>query len=523
MAYKEIFLARLKADRVNLALAVVGFAPLLTIYFYLLWNRPTYQFFPLALGGTVLLAWRTINEIDFVPVYTKGKLTQFLAITTLIIFIAACVLWSPWLAYNALMMGLISLLWKTGGKPLLKAFTPVVVMLIAIMSPPLHWDEKFTFFLRSVAMDVCCKLLDSLNIYFARGGNTVQLPNQTLFVEEACSGINSFILCNVLCLFWFFWQKRPVRWLFLAIPATSLFVILGNIVRITAGATASYYWHFDLLNGWRHETFGLILLLVYCGLILSLDQLFLFCARGVQVIANRPPITLATKSQTTAPPVQTDVIGKSKTKLNLLIILIATGGIISATYQTYWSYRHIGFTQLINFKLNKELSLTTPDNLDGWKRSTAKTGDLKFIETAGVHSTVWQFERNGTIATLAVDYPLNGFHNVAVCYNGNGWNTTSQSELIDQTTRQNLHLIKLLLEQTLLHAVVYHSVIDKNGNYLSASMLSERVNNEAGFRIQLFSQSYAPLDANTDQEVQHFFLQARNLLVQQIVDQLRKK
>jgi len=84
-------------------------------------------------------------------------------------------------------------------------------------------------------------------------------------------------------------------------------------------------------------------------------------------------------------------------------------------------------------------------------------------------------------------------------------------------------LIKLLLEQTLLHAVVYHSVIDKNGNYLSASMLSERVNNEAGFRIQLFSQSYAPLDANTDQEVQHFFLQARDLLVQQIVDQLRKK
>jgi len=522
MAYKEIFLARLKADRVNLALAVVGFAPLLTIYFYLLWNRPTYQFFPLALGGTVLLAWRTINEIDFVPVYTKGKLTQFLAITTLIIFIAACVLWSPWLAYNALMMGLIALLWKTGGKPLLKAFTPVVVMLIAIMSPPLHWDEKFTLFLRSVAMDVCCKLLDSLNIYFARGGNTVQLPNQTLFVEEACSGINSFILCNVLCLFWFFWQKRPVRWLFLAIPATSLFVILGNIVRITAGATASYYWHFDLLNGWRHETFGLLLLLTYCGLILSLDQLILFMNQEIQIKSSRQQVIQTTKPQLNEDYGAADLIQASNFNIRAISLILVVCGVASAANRVYWDVKHQGFTQLINFKLSKELNLATPDELDGWKRANTKTGSMKLIETLGVHSTVWQFERNGTTVNLAVDYPLNGFHNVAVCYSGNGWYATSQTELYDQASQQDLHAIKLVLEQNILHAEVYHSVIDKHGNYLSSSMLSERVTTEAGFRIQVFSQSYSPLDANADKEIQHFFLQARKLIIPQIIEQLSK-
>ena len=522
MPYKEILLARIKADRVNLALALAGLAPLLSIYFYLLWNRPTYQFFPLAMFGTILLAWRAINEIDFIPVSPKGKLTQVLAVTTLIIFISACALWSPWLAYNALVLGLISLIWKTGGKPLLKAFLPVVVMLVAITSPPLHWDEKFTLFLRSVAMDVCCKLLDSLNIYFARGGNTVQLPNQTLFVEEACSGINSFILCNVLCLFWFFWQKRPVRWLFLAIPATSLFVILGNIFRITAGATASYYWKFDLLNGWRHETFGLVLLLTYCGLILSLDQLIVFFSQGVRSGSSRQ-ITLEPQRPKLIPKNETDGFLKaSPSSIRLVSLILVICGIASAANHIYWSVKHQGFTQLIDFKLSKELNLVTPDELDGWKRFTTKTGNLKFIETVGVHSTVWQFERNGTTVNLAVDYPLNGFHNVAVCYSGYGWNPTSETELYDAASQQDTHAIKLVLSQNILHAEVYHSVINKHGNYLSSSMLSERVTAEAGFRIQVFSQSYSPFDANTDKEIQHFFLQARNLIIPQIVEQLSK-
>jgi len=100
------------------------------------------------------------------------------------------------------------------------------------------------------AVNTSSALLDWLRVTHVLEGNTLLLPGKTLLVEEACSGINSFILCNAFCLFWILWQRRTLGWLWLAMPATSLFVVLGNVIRITAGTAAYYYWQVNLLSGW---------------------------------------------------------------------------------------------------------------------------------------------------------------------------------------------------------------------------------------------------------------------------------
>jgi len=69
---------------------------------------------------------------------------------------------------------------------------------------------------------------------------------------------------------------------------------------------------------------------------------------------------------------------------------------------------------------------------------------------------------------VAVDYPLDGFHNVKFCYTLNGWRVLAEAKLALPQSREDLHAIKLTLGQSIRHAVVFHSVVDGHGAWLSA-------------------------------------------------------
>ena len=226
----------------------------------------------------------------FYPRPSPGPVVRSLLCSALLAFLLANYLWSPWLGYVAFLLGLVAILWSLGGKALVKSFVPAILILLTILPPPLNGDVTLTLWLRNVAVHTSSALLDWLQVTHAQDGNTLLLPNKTLLVEEACSGINSFILCNSLCLFWGLWQRRSPLWFVFALSATSLFVVLGNIIRITAGASAYYFRHWDLLSGRPHEIFGLILLIGYCVLILSFDQWLLFLTTSTRTPSASPNV-----------------------------------------------------------------------------------------------------------------------------------------------------------------------------------------------------------------------------------------
>ena len=516
------FKSKLKAERVNLVLILLGFVPLLSIFLIQLWGRSTYQFFPLALVGAGLLAWRVIKEEKIFLSAAKLLSIRLFSLSAVILFLLSYWIWSPWLSFIAFLATLIALLWGLGGKSLLLTFVPALLMVLAILPPPFNWDQTLTLWLRSVAMDVCSALLDCFDVTFVRDGNTLQLPGKVLFVEEACSGINSFILCNVVCLFWLLWQRRPLRWLLLAMPATSLFVILGNIIRITTGAVGYFYWQVDLLTGWKHEVFGLVLLLGYCGLIWSLDQLLVFLNCPITAQRSRvvfpivDPVTFCLESPSRASfPMRSSVFG-------LVYILVGLGS-------TAIHFRHMSSQQiriaLSDFKTTRLITLSLPQKIDGWERINNDSGDRATVATLAVHSIIWRFQRDGIIISIAVDYPLDGFHNVRICYEGNGWTVASENRLLDSQTHEDLHAVELALDQKLHHAVVYHSVIDEQGKWLEqASSFDSRfvVKQVTGFRIQLVIESYAALASDQTTAAKSLFFQARTLLVPQIIDEIRK-
>ncbi len=511
---------RIQAGWLNPILAALGFAPLLWFFFRLSWDRPAYQFYPLALVAAGLLAWRAIKQTE--PTVAPGNLwlTRLLMLAAGTVYLLANYLWSPWLGFIAFLLVLTAVAWGVGGQPLLKAFVPVLLMLLTILPPPLGWDQELVLWLRSVAVNTSSALLDSLQVTHLRDGNTLLLPGKKLLVEEACSGINSFVLGNACCLFWFLWRRRPLVWLLVGLPLISLFVVLGNVIRITLGTAADYYWHFNLLSGWRHETFGLGLLLGYCGLIVSVDQLLIFLTRSVYAEPTDPAVKPARVR-----------IGTEGLRpvFKFAGVFLAVVGIGFFAVHLFAGGRH-GLAALSKFGAARELKLTLPNRLAGWQRLNAEAGDQTLVQTLGVHSTLWHFQHQGSEAVVAVDYPLDGFHNVKICYQGNGWQPISEAELFLPASQADLHTIQLTLKKSIHYAVVYHSVMDARGNWLSPpssatgrfadTSISDSV--QIGYRVQLITGGYSPLSSAAAAAAQELFFQARQTLVSQMVEQLRK-
>ena len=517
----DTLVTRIRANRVALILAALGFTPLLWVFFVLSWGRPEYQFFPLALFAAGLLAWRSVKTT-----VAAGNLgiTRLLTLATGVVCLLANILWSPWLGYIAFFLGMAAALWGLGGKPLLKAFVPAGLMLLVILPPPLGWDQTLILWLRSVAVNTSSALLDWLRVTHVLEGNTLLLPGKTLLVEEACSGINSFILCNAFCLFWILWQRRTLGWLWLAMPATSLFVVLGNVIRITAGTAAYYYWQVNLLSGWPHEIFGLLLLLGYCGLVLSVDQLLVFL---MQPSRSRSAVQGERSSPPVAKPFPDDFRSGPVFGFKFTGAFFAVVGLGVFAIHLFWGGSH-ALAALPNLSSTPDLKLSLPASLVGWQRINSSSGDLALIQTLGLHSLIWHFQREGITAAVAVDYPLDGFHNVVECYKNNGWRVRAEDELTLPPSREDLHAIKLTLEQSLRHAVVFHSVVNGNGAWLSAPrtlvnrFAHSTVISQTGYRIQLITGGYAPLSEATEGATQELFFQARQMLVPQLVAELRK-
>jgi exosortase len=92
-----------------------------------------------------------------------------------------------------------------------------------------------------------------------REGNVIHLPDRTLQVVQACSGLRSMIsLLTLSAIFGYLTLKsnllRTILF-FSGIPAA----ILVNIIRVVLMVVAFYYFNYNLTTGTTHTIFGIII------------------------------------------------------------------------------------------------------------------------------------------------------------------------------------------------------------------------------------------------------------------------
>ena len=528
-----------KNQTLLLLLALFGFAPLLTQFFFNLWQFDTYQFFPMALAGGVALFLRAIREVEQ-PLTSGGFFVPlFLIPLALLILACASMLWSPWLGALSFLLMILGVTWGFGGWHFLKAILPSWFVFLTVLPPPLKLDERFALLLQGWAVAGSSRILDTLLIPHERTGLVIEIPGMRLLVEEACSGINSILFMTFICVFYAMWMRRSVFFTVFLYIFTIGCVLAGNLVRIVSGAWAWYYYQVEILTGWKHEAIGLFLTATYIALIILAEKKLRNPSRAYSGPDHESSIA--------QPSLLSSLhLGGAFKFLTVLLVFL---GLVQLVRGWDFHTQREGAKKVNTTHFDGSAFFELPLEIDGWKlvgepKPQSKTAAYE----DGVHSHIWKLQKNGMQAIVSLDYPFFGYHDVTVCYRNSGW-TVNESKLLQAAAENgfipNMEIV--LAKPGGVKAILLYSTVDEGGIWLEDSPNRSAYNKEGeplqegnlferlfsrlrlipyanesydlavNFRIQTLAAAQSGLSSAQKQEVEKLFHKVRPLLAGQFV------
>ncbi len=517
----------------NRLLFALGYAPLLALFFVNLWGRPHYQFFPLALIGAAFLAWTRLKDVRRPLVPGDRRVGGLLLASSFLVLAAATAYWSPWLGSIAAMLGLAGILWGQGGGKLLRAMMPALVLLLTIIPPPLAADTRLIQHLRVLAVSWSSRLLDLMGVTHALSGNVIELPGQQLLVDEACSGINSVLITLAGTLFYGLWRRRSALHILICVVNALGFVLLGNLARITLGAWLKAQYGIDVLSGTAHEVIGLVLLGCYLVMILSMDQLLVCLTKPVWARAKPGEAPVEREAAAPKPAALRLSPAWARAAAGAFALLGLAGLGLGWAHHQYSGAR----AGVPKSALRAGATFAMPEQIGAWKRLTTEVPPLQKVETMGVFSQVWHYRKGDMLASLALDYPFQGYHDVTLCYTLRGWDLVERRSRVGGGTNASPSFAEARMQNHVgLHGALWFSAVDEHGRWLASpgpnpslakSILRrlklDPVNASITYQMQVLSTGFNPLRPDEREQVGQFFQAARQALWRQIFEQLQRK
>jgi exosortase len=165
------------------------------------------------------------------------------------------------LARTALVLTIIGIVWLLAGTAWTRALAFPLMLLFFMVPVPKIIYNNITFPLQLLASRVAGAALMAMQIPVLRTGNLLELPEQTLSVVEACSGIRSLLSLTFLSLIYgyFFERNNVVR--VVLFFATLPIAILANAGRVTLTGVLSEYKP-ELAEGFFHTASGWVIFMV---------------------------------------------------------------------------------------------------------------------------------------------------------------------------------------------------------------------------------------------------------------------
>lgn len=169
---------------------------------------------------------------------------------------------------------LIGIILFMSGLPMVKkTFLPIIYLVFMIPLPAIIWN-KLSFPLALFASGISAELIQLLGLPVLREGNVLNLPNITLQVVEACSGLRSLVtilaLSGLLAFLGRFGWKEKLILFFSAIPVA----LICNVIRLIITAVIANYFGRSTAEGFIHSFSGVVVFIL--GLIVLLGVYAIF-------------------------------------------------------------------------------------------------------------------------------------------------------------------------------------------------------------------------------------------------------
>ena len=242
---------------VAVALTFVVYGPIL-YYMVLHWNAVAdyshgFLIAPLAL----YFAWERKRQLEQARVAPSwwGLLPLALSTITLGIGRLGVELMNMRVSFVLALIGLVLLLW---GRHVFKVLAFPLFFLFLMVPLPQSLVNVVALPLQLIAADWAVNLLYHLHIPALREGNIIHLPETTLFVAEACSGLRSLMALVTLGVVFAYFFRKSWGERIIIVASTIPIAILVNSLRVALTGILTYRFGEKAAEGAIHEFQGLI-------------------------------------------------------------------------------------------------------------------------------------------------------------------------------------------------------------------------------------------------------------------------
>jgi exosortase len=237
-------------------LAIAGlvaalYAPVLSQMVVQWWQNPDYSHgfvVPLFVGYVLYQRRHKLQQVSIGPSHL-GLPVMLGAIGLLLVGTLGAELFISRCSLLFLFGGMI--LFLAGWKMLRAVAFPLAFLVLMIPLPALIYNQV-TFPLQLLASRLASNSLELLGIPVLREGNVLVLPNYSLEVVEACSGIRSLMSLIALAVAYGYLAERRLWARYILVTFMLPIAVAGNALRVVGAGVATYFWGPQWADGFFH-------------------------------------------------------------------------------------------------------------------------------------------------------------------------------------------------------------------------------------------------------------------------------
>ncbi len=241
-------------------LLAILYAPILKSLVVHWWNDADYSHGFLVPIFAAFVIWHKRERLSSIPIHPSdfGLLAMVGGTALLLLGSLGAELFTSRFSIIVVIAGTVLFL---GGWRLLRAVSFPLAFSVLMIPIPLIIYNQITFPLQLLASRFAAAALQLMQVPVLREGNLLILPNYTLEVVEACSGIRSLMTLLTLAIaYGYFAEKRSwARWaLVLLVPPVA---IVSNSIRIVGSGILTYRFGSRAAEGFFHAFSGWVIFL----------------------------------------------------------------------------------------------------------------------------------------------------------------------------------------------------------------------------------------------------------------------
>lgn len=229
----------------------------------------------------IFALWQKREDLSRLSVQ-PSPLGLVLLICSLVLYVLAFYAEIKTIASLAMIFSIVAAVLFIFGKTISREIGFILFFLFFMIPVPAQIYSAMTIPLQLIVSKVSVWVVILFGLPVFREGNVIHLPERTLEVVQACSGLRSLMTLMTLSVVVSYFTLRSNKLRLLLVMSGLPVAIAVNIFRVLIMIVSFYYFNFDLTEGSLHTIFGVVIFTLAIALI--------FMIKGVLSLWDIPEI-----------------------------------------------------------------------------------------------------------------------------------------------------------------------------------------------------------------------------------------